>query len=189
MSGQRNTNDYALLISQYHYIYDALDGAAELLRDTTDLPGVAALLDPMLDRRKAINNDLTALLSTTKGSNKPVQLKATEVYASRIREVTERPELLTAHHYLRYLGDLHGGLAIAKMVKRHYGLPDEQLQMYTFEGIPKPKLYKDLYRERLNQVGFTRPQEDAFIHEVLAGFEYHKTIFDELLEYSPHMTE
>lgn len=189
MTGKRNIRDYAILLSQYHYIYEALDSSADALRDSTDLPGVAVLLDPKLDRRAALQKDLGSLLPESGLSNDPLQLTATESYADRIREVSEVPELLTAHHYLRYLGDLHGGLAIAKMVKRHYALPDNQLNMYHFKSIPKPKPYKDLYRDRLDQIGFTRAQEDAFIQEVLDGFGYHKAIFDELLEYSPHLSD
>src|SRR5699024_9372806 len=131
MRGKRCTRDYALLVSQYFFIYNALDQAAEQLRATTNLPGVAKLLDPKLDRRMAIRADLESLLPEVGLDSVPVQLPATKTYVARINEVATDPARLTAHHYLRYLGDLSGGLAIARLVQRHYGIGAHQLNMYT----------------------------------------------------------
>lgn len=188
MSGNRSTRDYALLLSQYFFIYASLDAASEQLRSSTHLPGVAQLLDPKLDRREAIRTDLKNILPSVGLSNQPVQLEATAEYAARIREVAEDPARLSAHHYLRYLGDLSGGLAIARLVQRHYDIPDEQLNMYTFASIPKPKLYKDAYREQLNNLGLTSAQEDVFIREASRGFQYNKAIFEALGRYSAAQT-
>ena len=184
MGGKRSTRDYALLVSQYHFIYEALDQAAERLRAATCLAGVAQLLDPKLDRREAIRDDLSTLLPETGLSSEPVQLNATAKYVERIREVSNNPARFTAHHYLRYLGDLSGGLAISRLMQRHYQVPDHQLNMYTFESIPKPKLYKDAYRDQLNDLGLTPTQEDAFIEEAGLGFGFNKAIFEELGDYS-----
>lgn len=188
MGGNRSTHDYALLVSQYHFIYQALDSSAEQLRSATELPGVARLLDPNLDRREAITRDLTALLPAAGLSSTPVQLASTRTYAERIFEVAQDPARLTAHHYLRYLGDLSGGLAIARLMKRHYQLPDAQLNMYTFDSIDKPKLYKDAYRQQLDDLGLTAAQEEMFIDEAGIGFNYNKAIFEELGTYSDSST-
>lgn len=184
MSGKRCSRDYALLVSQYHFIYTALDESSELLRNNTQLPGVVDLLDPELDRRSAIRKDLSRLLPATGLSNKPIQLESTADYARRIRAVAHDPARLAAHHYLRYLGDLSGGLAIARLVQRHYHIPDEQLNMYNFESIGKTKLYKDAYRDKLNNLGLSLEQEDAFVEEASLGFQYNKAIFEDLGKYS-----
>lgn len=184
MSGKRCARDYALLVSQYHFIYTALDESAELLRHNTQLAGVVDLLDPNLDRRSAIRKDLSELLPAAGLSNKPIQLGTTADYARRIRAVAHDPARLTAHHYLRYLGDLSGGLAIARLVQRHYQIPDEQLNMYNFESIGKSKLYKDAYRNKLDNLGLSLEQEDAFVEEASLGFQYNKAIFEELGDYS-----
>ncbi|MDN6490366.1 MAG: biliverdin-producing heme oxygenase, partial [Yaniella sp.] len=92
------------------------------------------------------------------------------------------------HHYLRYLGDLSGGLAIARLMQRHYQVPDHQLNMYTFESIEKPKLYKDAYRDQLNRLGLTVEQEETFIEEAGFGFGYNKRIFEELGDYADSLT-
>lgn len=188
MGGKRSIRDYALLVSQYHFIYQALDSAAETLRAETALPGVRQLLDPHLDRRSAIERDLATLLPDTGLSENLIELNATVAYVERIHEVAHDPARLTAHHYLRYLGDLSGGLAIARLMQRHYQVPDQQLNMYTFESIQKPKLYKDAYRDQLNSLGLTVNQEDAFIEEAGFGFGYNKAIFEELGDYADSLT-
>ena len=113
-----------------------------------------------------------------------VELPATRAYVRRIAEVEGDHARLAAHHYLRYLGDLSGGLAIARMVARHYGLAPEQLSMYRFDGIDKPTVYKDGYRLRLDGLGFTPEQERAYIEEVGRGFQHSKAVFRELDERS-----
>ncbi|MDN6679938.1 MAG: biliverdin-producing heme oxygenase [Yaniella sp.] len=188
MGGERSVRDYALLVSQYHFIYEALDAAAETLRTETILPGVTALLDPKLDRRSAIQRDLATLLPETGLSCALVPMKATVEYVARIHQVANDPARLTAHHYLRYLGDLSGGLAIARLMQRHYQVPDHQLNMYTFESIEKPKLYKDAYRDQLNRLGLTVEQEETFIEEAGFGFGYNKRIFEELGDYADSLT-
>ncbi|MGO1182407.1 MAG: heme oxygenase (biliverdin-producing) [Micrococcaceae bacterium] len=184
MSGKRSVRDYALLVSQYFYIYNALDEASEQLRGTTGVPGVAELLDPRLDRRAAIRADLDSLLPAVGLDLAPVELSSTADYAERLREVANDPARLAAHHYLRYLGDLSGGLAIARLVQRHYEVSDDQLNMYTFASIDKPKLYKDAYRDQLDALGFTPEQQDDFIAEANRGFAYNKSVFVELGSYS-----
>lgn len=184
MGGKRTLRDYALLVSQYFYIYDALDKASEQLRATTEVPGVAELLDPRLDRRAALRADLASLLPAAGLGPEPVELSSTADYAQRISEVANDPARLAAHHYLRYLGDLSGGLAIARLVQRHYQVSDEQLNMYTFASIEKPKLYKDAYRDQLDALGFSAVQQDEFIAEANRGFAYNKAVFVELGSYS-----
>lgn len=188
MGGKRSVRDYALLVSQYHFMYEALDSAAELLRAATVLPGVTKLLDPKLDRRSAIQRDLATLLPESGLSCALVPMNATVDYVERIHDVATDPARLTAHHYLRYLGDLSGGLAIARLMQRHYQVPDHQLHMYTFESIKKPKLYKDAYRAQLNELGLTVEQEEAFIEEAGFGFDYNKRIFEELGHYADSLT-
>ncbi|WP_237196783.1 biliverdin-producing heme oxygenase [Rothia nasimurium] len=85
-----------------------------------------------------------------------------------------------AHHYLRYLGDLSGGQAVAALVARHYGVPAEALSMYRFEELPKPKVFKDSYRGLLDDAPLTDAQHDALVDEALAGFDHNSRVFAQL---------
>ena len=188
MGRKLSTREYAMLVSQYHYIYQALDAAVEQFRDNATAPSVVRLFDPKLDRRTAIVKTLQTLLPECGLPLELTELSSTAAYAQRIRDVAEDPARLAAHHYLRYLGDLSGGLAIARLMQRHYRVHDHQLNMYTFKSISKPKLYKDAYRDKLNSLGFTPEQQDDFIDEAALGFQCNKAMFEELGSYCESLT-
>jgi hypothetical protein len=70
-----------------------------------------------------------------------------------------------AHHYTRYLGDLSGGQAIGRIIGREFGLDGGVgTAFYSFSEVPKPKLYKDAYRARLDAL----PLDDVQRARVLA---------------------
>jgi heme oxygenase (biliverdin-producing, ferredoxin) len=180
LGGRRTGRDYALLLSQYEHLYTQLERSVSLSRDTTGLDTVADLFDPVLERAALIRRDLANLLPAVGLDQAPEALPATRAYVRRIAEVEEDCARLAAHHYLRYLGDLSGGQAIGRMVSRHYGLTEDQLAMYRFEGIEKPKAYKDGYRLKLDTLGLSPEQEDAFIEEASRGFRLNREMFREL---------
>jgi len=187
MHGTRSARDYALLLSQYRFIYAALEEEARRLRGRPDL---AELLDPALDRLPSIEADLSGLLPAVGLADAPGELPATRAYAGRIRAAAaEHPARLVAHHYLRYLGDLSGGLAIGKLVSRHYGIAAEHLTMWSFDGIGKPKAYKDRYRAKLDGYALDAgaadgARADALVEEAMAGFALNRALFADLLRLS-----
>lgn len=178
MQGERTGADYVLLLAQYRPIYAALEAAAAEHRAD---PAVAELFDLRLDRLASIEADLPKLAEWAGLDAIPYAVPATLAYAARIEEVgrNEDPSLLLAHHYLRYLGDLSGGQAIGKLVMRHYGAPVEAMSMWHFEGIEKPKVYKDHYRELLDGYG-TEEQQAAVIDEAIGGFQLNRNMFLDL---------
>lgn len=178
MGGERSAHDYMLLISQYHYIYGALE---EEVRALAADPELAEMFDPSLERSAQIAKDLEILLPLHGLEEIPAALAATEDYVAAIRASAAEPARLVAHHYLRYLGDLSGGLAIGKLVARHYALPDEALNMWKFDQIDKPKLYKDSYREKLDVFGAKTSHAEAVLDEAKRGFQWNKAIFEDLL--------
>ncbi|PXA76710.1 heme oxygenase (biliverdin-producing) [Auritidibacter sp. NML100628] len=183
MSGKRSLRDYALLVCQYFYIYGALDTAVEACRESAGNEAFRALFDPNLDRRDALAADLESLLPLTDW-DAPAAMTATTDYVARIVRVCDDPVRLAAHHYLRYLGDLSGGLAIASLVRRHYQARDDQLHMYTFAAIPKPKVYKDHYRANLDALKLDQQDREAFIDETRRGFQFNQAIFEDLFDYT-----
>ncbi|MFJ2146296.1 heme oxygenase (biliverdin-producing) [Glutamicibacter sp. NPDC087831] len=178
MGGERSARDYTLLISQYHYIYEALE---EEVRALASHPALTDIFDLHLERGAQIIKDLEVLLPMHDLEESPAALPATEDYVAALRAAAADPARLVAHHYLRYLGDLSGGLAIGKLVSRHYSIPDEALNMWKFDAIEKPKLYKDAYREKLDTFGANPSHAEAVLDEAKRGFQWNKAIFEDLL--------
>lgn len=178
MQGERTGADYVLLLAQYRPIYAALEAAAAHHRSN---PVVAELFDEKLDRLASIDADLPKLAEWAGLPAVPAIVPATQAYADRIEEVGNDadPARLLAHHYLRYLGDLSGGQAIGKLVARHYGPPADAMSMWHFESIPKPKVYKDGYRDLLDAFG-DAAQRDAVVEEAINGFRLNRDMFVEL---------
>lgn len=174
MKGNLDTDAYIALLEQYAVIYAALE--AEVRVRSAD-PVIAAFHDDGLERVAAINADLHVLAGDDRGAPHPVP--ATVALAERIRSGLPAERLL-AHHYLRYMGDLSGGLAIALLVGRHYGVDSEALNMYTFPDISKPKVFKDGYRDRLDSAALTPEQQDAFIEEAALGYKLNQAVFHDL---------
>lgn len=183
MGGCLSAGDYALLLAQYVPLYAALEGAVSRLRSTTS-SGFTELFDPGLDRLECIRLDLSRLLPQAELAAPPSVLRATQDYVHHLSAIASDPVRIAAHHYLRYLGDLSGGQAIGRLMARHYGLSPDQLSMYTFAHIEKPKIYKDDYRRRLDTLDLDTWAQDAFVEEAALGFRLTRAVFDELGEAS-----
>lgn len=176
MQGERRGSDYVLLLAQYRPLYGALEQATATRRAE---PALAELLDPALDRLAAIDADLPRLVEWAGMASIPDAVPEALAYAERIRSVDEEPDgaRLVAHHYLRYLGDLSGGQVIGRLVARHYGVPAAALSMWQFDGIEKPKVYKDRYRELLDAFGTGPAIEQAVVDEAALGFRLNREMF------------
>lgn len=177
MGGKLTVRAYRMLLTQYVYIYEALEEVTASFRARPN-PITEPFVLEGLDRLVAIKADLAELGGPTDAQPLP----ATADYAAAIRATASTPERFLAHHYLRYLGDLSGGQAVAALVARHYAVPAEALNMYRFEALPKPKVFKDSYRELLNGAPLTDAQRDALVDEALAGFDHNSRVFAQLGE-------
>lgn len=172
-TGQVDLADYAALLGQLRWVYDALDAGAEHRRS---MPEFTALFDPRLDRRAAIASDLQAL-----SVPEVPPTAATRAYANRIAEVSQSwPLGLLAHHYTRYMGDLSGGRIIGSALQRNLGLtPDHGLAFYQFD-IDSIPAFKKLYRSAMDSLPLTAQQKDAFVQEVMRAFSFNTAMFSSI---------
>ncbi|POH57087.1 heme oxygenase [Arthrobacter glacialis] len=182
MAGTLDTAALVSLLDQSLVIYRALEDA---LAAHVDHPQLGAFIDPKLARASALEADMCY----HHGEDWEAQLAdgriaivpAAVAYARALTAMgAESIEFLLAHHYVRYMGDLSGGLIISRMVQRHYGIADEGLNFYAFPQIPKPKPYKDGYRDLLDTTGFSRAQKDAILAFAADSFELNRAVFVDL---------
>lgn len=172
---------FTALVAQQLVFYRAMEDV--LHRHYLDDPLVGAVADRKLDRVPALELDMAHHF----GPDYDVRLAtgeiricpATTAYATAFT-TAHSPEMMLANHYVRYLGDLSGGQIIARMVGRHYGIPDEGLHFYRFAEIPKPRPYKDAYRARLDALDLTPVQRGRVIEAAVESFEQNRRIFADL---------
>lgn len=92
------------------------------------------------------------------------------------------PELLVAHAYTRYLGDLSGGQVLKKIAQKAMALPSsgEGLAFFTFPNIDSPTKFKQLYRARMNTLEMTPEVKHRVTEEAKTAFLLNIELFEEL---------
>lgn len=176
MKGAGTLDDYTQLVVQHWYIYDTLE---QVVAGMTADPVVGELFSPELVRLPAIEADLDRLMGDG-WRDRIAPVPATVAYCARMREVANWNGGVLAHHYTRYLGDLSGGQHIGKLMQRHFGLGDEGVAFYRFEGIPSAVAFKDDYRAKLDAIEWTAEERERVIAEVLVAYDFNTRLFYDL---------
>lgn len=179
LGGRLTVAAYADLALQLHAVYVALEEVGEAVRAT---PAGAGLVVEELLRVPALESDLAHLLGPD-WRDRATVLPATAAYVARLRALATAADgapavgAWLAHAYTRYLGDLSGGQVIGRMVQRHYDVADAGVGFYAFPLIPKPKPFKDGYRERMDALPLTDDERDAVVEEARVAFRHNRALF------------
>jgi heme oxygenase len=167
---------YRDLLVQLAEVYATLERAADRWADD---PYVASFLHPGLTRTPAIAADLAALTGDGDGPPPAPVLPATRAYTARIETAAERPWGFLAHHYTRYLGDVSGGRAVARVLARHHGLgPAAGAAFYDFATLGDPDTWKRRYRHLLDEVPWSEAERAGLVAEARAAFLANRAVFD-----------
>nr|YP_009397662.1 Heme oxygenase [Dipterosiphonia australica]ARW66848.1 Heme oxygenase [Dipterosiphonia australica] len=178
LGGVVDKNSYRQLIANLYFIYEAIEEQIE--KNKTNI-AVRAIYFPQLYRTQSLVQDLNYYY----GSNWSAQIKpssATQVYVDRINQIGySNPELLIAHSYTRYIGDLSGGQILKKIAKSAMQLTDNKgTAFYDFNLIDNESTFKDLYRKSLNNIPLSNNQVEHIIAEANISFNLNMKIFQEL---------
>jgi len=178
MTGKGTRDDYVALVVQHYFVYEAIEAAAERFRDD---PGAQPFISDQLTRMPALEADLAFLLGDD-WREQITPLPTTERYVARIREVEAEGWAggFVAHHYTRYLGDLSGGQAIGRLMKRHFGFETNGILFYLFDQIADPKAFKDTYRAQLDAAGWDDVERERVIDEVVLAYRFNTELFEDL---------
>nr|YP_010618906.1 Heme oxygenase [Deltalsia parasitica]WAX02919.1 Heme oxygenase [Deltalsia parasitica] len=178
LGGVVDQKSYRQLVANLYFIYDAIE---EQIENNKANLAVNAIYFPELYRKSSLIMDLDYYY----GSSWADEIKpssATQIYVDRIHQIGYlNPELLIAHSYTRYIGDLSGGQILKKIAQNAMQLPDNQgTCFYDFDLIHNEKAFKDLYRQSLNDIPLTKNQIEQIISEANIAFNLNMKIFQEL---------
>ncbi|WP_434812284.1 heme oxygenase (biliverdin-producing) [Microbacterium sp. bgisy189] len=177
MQGRGTRDDYVALVAQHWFIYEALEVAAERMKDD---PIAALFISEKLTRLPALEADLAFLIGDD-WRERIEPLPTTERYVARIREVgASWAGGFVAHHYTRYLGDLSGGLFIGRLMARQFGFETNGIGFYIFNEIADPKAFKEVYREQLDAAPWDAAERERVIDEVLVAYRFNTDLFTDL---------
>lgn len=177
--GQITQTQYKVLLCSLYEIYKVLE--EELDRNSSH-PAVAPIYFPQeLDRVEPLKKDLEFFFGAD-WRRKVIVPAATQRYTQRLREIgKEKPALLVAHAYTRYLGDLSGGQVLGKIAQKALGLSTKEgLSFFYFPGVNSANRFKQLYRSRMNSIELTEQQRREVLDEAVAAFEFNIQVFDDL---------
>ena len=144
-------------------------------------PIVSKIYFKQLNRKKSLEQDLAYYY----GANWREQISPSPTaqdYVERIRQISaSEPELLIAHSYTRYIGDLSGGQILKKIAQKAMNLSEgEGTAFYEFQDIPDEKAFKTNYRQVLNELPLDDATEDRIVDEANATFGMNMKMFQEL---------
>lgn len=179
LAGRLSPTGYVDYLVRLRSIYATMEAIGHELVDD---PVASVVLDPALERLAALEADISYWAARAGVDVPTVESPAVDSYVARLKETANWGGLFIAHHYTRYLGDLSGGQAIAKILSRAYELDGAGVAFYEFPQIEKLKVYKDNYRAALDSLPL--PESDRFrvLDEVKIAFNLNQALFEELTE-------
>ena len=178
LKGVVEKKSYRRLVTSLYFVYSAMEEEMERLKDH---PVISKIYYPELNRKQSLEEDLHFYY----GANWRDEIKnspAGKAYVERIRKVAQtEPELLVAHCYTRYLGDLSGGQILKKISQRAMNLTDGQgTAFYEFDQIPDEKAFKNKYREAMDELPIDMATAEKIVDEANAAFGRNMELFEEL---------
>lgn len=177
LKGVVEKTSYRKLVGNLYFVYGAMEEEMDKLRDH---PIVSKIYYAELNRKQSLEKDLLFYY----GPNWRQEVKisaAGRAYVDRIHEIAGwNPELLVAHSYTRYLGDLSGGQILKKIAQNAMNLQDGGTAFYEFADIPDEKAFKNTYRQAMNDLPIDQATADRIVEEANAAFGMNMKMFNEL---------
>lgn len=169
------------LLANLYFVYSTLE--AELDRHRNH-PIVGAMVFPEIYRTANLERDL-AFYYGDNWREQITPLPAGQVYVDRILEVSNtEPELLIAHAYTRYMGDLSGGQALKNIIRSAMNLPPDQgTGLHEFEQLPTveaKRAFKEKYRDALNALEIDDATIQRIVDEANRAFMLNRDVVHEL---------
>ncbi len=170
IAGELNPEAVAFFTGQLWFIYEALERAVR----NVDCP----VADPRLERKLALEADLAEMYGADWRDQVRI-LPATARYVAHLGEL-DSPHLVTAHHYVRYLGDISGGQVIAARLGAVYGIDRDALNFYHFTAIDKIPPYRKAYKAALNEMQLSDAARAELLEEARVAFGLNSAVFAEM---------
>nr|QCI07362.1 Heme oxygenase [Leiomenia cribrosa] len=178
LGGVVDKKSYRKLVANLFFVYTAIEEEIEKNKDNL---AVHAIYFPELNRKISLSEDLEYYYGSHWKECVAPSL-ATKNYIDRIHNIgRNQPELLIAHAYTRYMGDLSGGQILKKIAKSAMQLSGTNgTSFYDFKTIKDDKAFKKVYRDALDNAPINEKQIDEIIAEANIAFNLNMRMFQEL---------
>ena len=177
LAGIATPLSYGLYLRNLLPAYREMEQA--LLRHRS-VPGLGYMAQSSLHRAGRIEADLEILAGRGWPSALPL-LSAGRCYAERIRWVGAKDaDLLCAHAYTRYLGDLYGGQTLRRHLIRQFGSHFRATAFTEFPAIEEIRGFAAGFRAALDEAGGHVANSGQVIEEAVDAFELNIALSEEI---------
>jgi heme oxygenase (biliverdin-producing, ferredoxin) len=178
LKGTVEKESYRKLVANFYFVYSAME---EEMRRHKDHPILSKIYFPELERKETLEQDLAYYFGKN-WRDVVAPSDATQSYVARIHQIGQNnPELLIAHSYTRYIGDLSGGQILKKIAQNGMNLAEgEGTSFYEFKHISDEKAFKKEYRARLDSMPIDEATADRIVGEANDAFGMNMHMFKEL---------
>jgi len=177
--GISDVDTFRTLTTSLYYVYEAMETSFDTCMD----PRVTRADFKALRRLGALEEDMAYYYGGDDWRNKAQPSPATRAYTDHIKRVAEgdKPWLLVASMYTRYLGDLFGGQMMMGMAMKTLDLdPGKGVEFYKFDQITDNKAFIEEWYSTVNTLDFTEEEKTELVEEANLVFRYNIAIFEEL---------
>lgn len=178
LGGVVDKKSYRKLVANLFFVYTAIE--EEIEKNKNHL-AIKAIYFPELHRKVSLSKDLEYYYGPNWFECVTPSL-ATQNYVDRIHDIGKnQPELLIAHAYTRYMGDLSGGQILKKIAQNAMQLSGTNgTEFYDFISIKDDKAFKKVYRDALDNAPINEKQISEIIAEANIAFNLNMLVFQEL---------
>nr|YP_010330416.1 heme oxygenase [Rhodella violacea]UNJ18132.1 heme oxygenase [Rhodella violacea] len=178
LGGVVDKQAYRQLIANFYFVYSAIEDEMKRHQESQI---IKPIYFEELNRKSSLEEDLQFYYGL-EWQDKIFPSPATKVYINRIHEISNTsPELLIAHCYTRYLGDLSGGQILKKITQSAMNLSGgEGTAFYEFKDIKDEKNFKQNYRLALDSIHLSDSAIKSIVSEANIAFKLNMKIFQEL---------
>lgn len=178
LGGVVDKKSYRKLVANLFFVYTAIEEEIESNKNNI---AVQAIYFPELCRKNSLIKDLEYYYGPTWRTQIEPSV-ATKNYMDRIYDIGKsQPELLIAHAYTRYMGDLSGGQILKRIAQNAMQLSGNQgTAFYDFEEIKNDQSFKKVYRDALDNAPINDKQIQHIIAEANLAFNLNMRVFQEL---------
>ena len=177
LKGVVEKKSYRKLVTNLYFVYSAME---EEMAKHRNHPVLSKIYFTELDRKESLEQDLEFYY----GADWKEQIQISpmgQAYVDRIREISaNEPELMVAHSYTRYLGDLSGGQILKKIAQRAMNLGEGGTAFYEFPTITDEKAFKDMYRNAMDNLPVDEATAEKIVDEANDAFGMNMKLFNEL---------
>jgi len=178
LKGVVEKTSYRKLVANLYFVYSVLE---EEFEHHQAHPILSKIYFQQLNRKQSLEQDLYFYFGPHWRDQVNLST-AGQTYVQRIRDVSaHQPELLVAHAYTRYLGDLSGGQILKGIAQRAMNLgKGEGTAFYEFKDIADEKAFKQEYRQALDSLPVDENTAQAIVDEANGAFRLNMALFQEL---------